>query len=136
MKQEERRKYLIRYLLNENSQYRKLSVPNDAFQQKQLLRSLMNVRLPKEIGEDFLQVQDEYLKEANNEKGIVDFKTLTPKEDGIYLWQGDITSLKCGAIVNAANSGLTGCYVPCHTCIDNTMLHTVTQPITSITASC
>ena len=123
MKQEERRKYLINYLLNENSQYRKLPVPNDAFQQKQLLRSLMNVRLPKEIGEDFLQVQDEYLKEANNEKGIVDYKTLNPKEDGIYLWQGDITSLKCGAIVNAANSGLTGCYVPCHTCIDN-CIHT------------
>ena len=123
MKQEERMKYLINYLLNENSQYRKLPVPNDAFQQKQLLRSLMNVRLPKEIGEDFLQVQDEYLKEANNEKGIVDYKTLTPKEDGIYLWQGDITSLKCGAIVNAANSGLTGCYVPCHTCIDNPILN-------------
>ena len=123
MKQEERRKYLIRYLLNENTQYRSISVPDDSFGQKQLLRSLMNVRLPKEIGEDFLQVQDEYLKQANREKGIMDYKTLTPCQKGIYLWQGDITALKCGAIVNAANSGLTGCYVPCHTCIDN-CIHT------------
>ena len=41
----------------------------------------------------------------------------------IQLWQGDITTLRCDAIVNAANSGMTGCYVPCHACIDN-CIHT------------
>ena len=57
------------------------------------------------------------------EKGITDLADLTPAEPGIYLWQGDITTLRCDAIVNAANSGLTGCYVPCHGCIDNA-IHT------------
>nr|MCR5023164.1 protein-ADP-ribose hydrolase [Lachnospiraceae bacterium] len=50
-------------------------------------------------------------------------KDLKPIEDGIYLWQGDITTLRCDAIVNAANSGMTGCYQPCHNCIDN-CIHT------------
>lgn len=41
----------------------------------------------------------------------------------LYIWQGDITRLQTGAIVNAANSGMTGCYQPCHNCIDN-CIHT------------
>ncbi len=64
-------------------------------------------------------MQDEYLKEALCRKGITELSGLEPIREGIYLWQGDITTLKCGAIVNAANSGMTGCYVPNHRCIDN-----------------
>ena len=41
----------------------------------------------------------------------------------LYIWQGDITRLQTGAIVNAANSGMTGCYQPCHNCVDN-CIHT------------
>ena len=67
----------------------------------------------------FLKVQDEYLKEEINKKGIVDINNLNPIQKGIYLWQGDITTLRCDAIVNAANSAMTGCYVPNHRCIDN-----------------
>ena len=44
-------------------------------------------------------------------------------QPGLYLWQGDITTLKCDAIVNAANSGMTGCYISNHRCIDNA-IHT------------
>ena len=123
MNQSERRIYLIRYLLNEDKRYHQIPVPQDIQEQKQLLRSLINIRLPKEIGKDFLNVQDEYLKEAIAEKGITDYRNLIPAQRGIYLWQGDITTLKCDAIVNAANSGMTGCYVPCHNCIDN-CIHT------------
>ena len=119
MNQSERRIYLIRYLLNEDKRYHQIPVPQDIQEQNQLLRSLINIRLPKEIGKDFLNVQDEYLKEAIAEKGITDYRNLIPRQRGIYLWQGDITTLKCDAIVNAANSGMTGCYVPCHNCIDN-----------------
>lgn len=100
-----------------------MKIPKETGEQKKLLRSLFNIRMPWMIGEDFLKVQDEYLQEVTKEKGITDFKNLQPIEEGIYLWQGDITTLKCDAIVNAANSGMTGCYRPCHNCIDN-CIHT------------
>jgi O-acetyl-ADP-ribose deacetylase (regulator of RNase III) len=79
----------------------------------------MNIRAPKTIDGEFLEIQDAYLQEETKEKGIVELDDLTPVRDGIYLWQGDITTLRCDAIVNAANSGMTGCYVPNHRCIDN-----------------
>ncbi len=123
MTQMERRIFLIRALLQEEARYRDLSVPADETEQKNLLRSLMNVRPPRPVSDDFLEIQDEYLREETAGKGITDIADLTPEEPGIYLWQGDITTLKCGAVVNAANSGMTGCYVPCHRCIDN-CIHT------------
>ena len=123
MTQEERRIFLIRRLIDEEPQYRGLRIPDGEEGQKRLLRSLMNVRPPRPIGEDFLAVQDEYLQAETAAKGITELADLTPAEPGIYLWQGDITTLRCGAIVNAANSGMTGCYVPCHGCIDN-VIHT------------
>ena len=123
MKQEERRLYLIRELLHEQPRYRNIEISKDHAEQKKLLRSLMNIRMAAPISEAFLQTQDEYLQETIKEKGITDIKDLIPAEEGIYLWQGDITTLKCDAIVNAANSGMTGCYQPCHNCIDN-CIHT------------
>ena len=123
MEQAEKREYLIKILLAEHSEYKEMKIPKETGEQKKLLRSLFNIRMPGMIGEDFLKVQDEYLQEVTKEKGITDFKNLQPIEDGIYLWQGDITTLKCDAIVNAANSGMTGCYRPCHNCIDN-CIHT------------
>ncbi len=123
MTQAERRIFLIQKLIDEQPRYRALQIPSDEAEQRTLLRSLMNVRPPQTIGEDFLTVQDDYLREETERKGVTDIADLTPVEPGIYLWQGDITTLKCGAIVNAANSGMTGCYVPCHGCIDN-VIHT------------
>ncbi len=123
MEQAEKRKYLIKTLLAEQPRYKDMEIPEETGEQKRLLRSLFNVRMPGKIGEDFLQLQDEYLQEATKEKGITDLNDLQPIQDGIYLWQGDITTLRCDAIVNAANSGMTGCYQPCHNCIDN-CIHT------------
>lgn len=123
MLQSERRNYLINRLLAEQAQYSDVAVPRSESEQKRLLRALMNVRAPEPIGEDFLKIQDEYLQTELNVKNITDIADLAPVEDGIYLWRGDITTLKCGAIVNAANSGMTGCYQPCHNCIDN-CIHT------------
>ena len=123
MNQTERRQYLIKRLLAEEPQYSDIETPADAQGQRRLLRGLMNVRRPGQIGEEFLRVQDEYLAEAAREKGVTDLEELKPVEEGIYVWQGDITTLRCDAIVNAANSGMTGCYVPCHGCIDNA-IHT------------
>lgn len=123
MTQEERRAALIRQLLGERERYAGLCVPNDEASQRRLLRSLMNVREPAPIGAEFLAVQDDYLREETEKKGVTPLASLSPAEDGLYLWQGDITALACDAIVNAANSGLTGCYVPCHGCVDN-CIHT------------
>ncbi len=123
MKQEEKRLFLIKALLNEQPIHRISEIPTDQLEQKKLLRSLFNTRMPSPISDYFLEVQDEYLKEETEKKGITRLSDLSPVEDNIYLWRGDITTLECGAVVNAANSGMTGCYVPCHNCIDN-CIHT------------
>ena len=123
MTQAERRRFLIDALLAERPSCRKQDVPNDAQRQKILLRALMNVRPPKPVSSEFLTVQDAYLRQALAEGGITRVEDLTPVDGDLYLWQGDMTRLACGAIVNAANSGMTGCYVPNHACIDN-CIHT------------
>ena len=123
MNQSEKRLFLIQSLLNERPSCQKQIIPADSERQKILLRGLMNVRRPVRIGADFLQVQDAYLQDETAAKGITDIADLTPIQPGLYLWQGDITTLNCDAIVNAANSGMTGCYIPNHRCIDNA-IHT------------
>lgn len=123
MTHDEMRLWLIDYLVNENDGYNGIHIPEDCNGQWRLLRSLMNVRPALPIGEEFLSVQDEFLSEEIARKGITDIASLSEYEGGIYLWQGDITTLKCSSIVNAANSGMTGCYHPCHGCIDNA-IHT------------
>ena len=123
MTQAERRLFLIRSLMKEKTEYRDLSIPAESGEQKRLLRSLMNVRAPAAADGEFLRVQDDYLRQELAEGGITDVNDLTPVGGDLYLWQGDITRLRCGAIVNAANSGMTGCYIPCHACIDN-CIHT------------
>ena len=119
----ERLEFLINYLISENDEYRKIAIPKSETERFKLFRSLVNVRTVRAIGDDFLAVQDEYLQALIADKGITDIDGLSLVAEGIYLWQGDITTLKCGAIVNAANSGMTGCYAPCHGCIDNA-IHT------------
>ena len=123
MNQSEKRLFLLQYLLKENPEYQDLDTPRSEGQQRQLLRGLMNIRAPQAADEAFLRVQDDYLRGETAAKGITDVNDLTPLRPGLYLWQGDITTLKCDAIVNAANSGMTGCYQPCHNCIDN-CIHT------------
>ena len=123
MNQEERRRFLIEELLRERPSCRRQEIPADTDRQKVLLRSLMNVRHPGAISQRFLEVQDAYLQGELAAKKITRLSELSPIQNGIYLWRGDITTLDCGAIVNAANSGMTGCYQPCHNCIDN-CIHT------------
>ena len=121
MTQTKRRLFLIEYLLSESGE--RIGIPTDEYNQKRLLRSLFNIRMPKDTSAEFLKIQDAYLQEENRRKGITDLADLEPVQDGIYLWQGDITTLKCGAVVNAANSQMLGCFNPCHGCIDNA-IHT------------
>ena len=123
MNQSEKRLFLIRSLLKEKPEYRDLRIPAEPESQRQLLRGLMNIRAPQRIDAEFLKIQDAYLQGENATKGVTDVADLVPVQPGLYLWQGDITTLKCDAIVNAANSGMTGCYIPNHRCIDNA-IHT------------
>ncbi len=118
----EKLNYLISYLLSERNDM-DIYIPTDSKEKFDLYRSLVNIRPAKKISAEYLKAEDEFLQKLTVQKGITDIADLQPVEKNIYLWKGDITTLKCGAIVNAANSGMTGCYHPCHNCIDN-CIHT------------
>ena len=121
MTQTERLNYLITYLINE--QQADIQIPQNISDKKRLLRSLMNIRPPIKADDDFLKIQNEYLQLEIAEMGVMNAAALPFIQERICLWQGDITTLKCGAIVNAANSRMLGCFMPCHKCIDNA-IHT------------
>lgn len=126
MTHEEKRTYLIRELLAELPDCSGMGIPDHEGEQKRLLRSLMNIRPPRPVSDQFLRIQDEYLREEAARKGITDAAALPASGlDGrLLLWKGDITTLKIDAIVNAANSSLRGCFIPCHSCVDN-IIHSV-----------
>lgn len=88
-----------------------------------LFRSLVNAREPKPVSSRFLSIQDELLKTLIAERGITDIRDLQPIKDNMYLWKGDIITLRVDGIVNAANNKMLGCFCPCHGCIDNA-IHT------------
>ena len=123
MTQDERLDHLLRCLLAERGGYADIRVPDDLSEKRKLLRSLMNVRPPVPASAEFLEIQDAYLTERLAERGITRLEDLKPVQPGLYLWQGDITTLAADAIVNAANCQMLGCFVPCHGCIDNA-IHT------------
>lgn len=119
MTQTERLEYLITCLIKEQPEYEEISIPTEIEEKKRLLRSLMNVRPAVPISREFLRIQDEYLKNELTQQEITELNFLTSRKDNMYLWKGDITKLKVDAIVNAGNSALLGCFIPCHGCIDN-----------------
>lgn len=121
MNQREMRIYLIHALTEELPEYKKIRIPDEDSGQQRLLRTLFNVRPPYPASPEFLEIQDAYLSERVRERGITDARSLkaSTRNNRVFLWQGDITTLKCDAVVNAANSALLGCFQPCHSCIDN-----------------
>lgn len=129
MTQEDRLDYLLKEFKEDSVRYRELEVEDDYTEKRIALRSLMNIRMPKKMAENVVAVQDEFLTLEAEEKGIVplaDIPTVReqyhsghPYADKLSIWQGDITRLAVEAIVNAANSQMLGCFVPCHGCIDN-----------------
>ena len=127
--QEERLDYLLEAFKKDSLWYKDLEVGEDYQEKRRTLRSLMNIRMPGAMAPEVLEVQDEFLREEAAEKGIVTLEEIPTAArqygsrksfgDKISVWQGDITRLQVGAIVNAANSQMLGCFHPCHGCIDN-----------------
>ena len=130
MNETEKTDIFLEKLKEDSSEYKELETTGYSLDEKKnVIRSLMNIRMPRVIPDELADLQDEYLQEELKTKGVVSLTDIpTIKEqfgskssyaEILSLWQGDITRLKVGAIVNAANSQMLGCFVPCHRCIDN-----------------
>lgn len=109
--------FLLDYLIEERDET--IDVPNNYQEKRNLLRGLMNVRMPSKVSDEFLKVQDEFLTAETNNKDLTSVDDIEEVKGKLMLWQGDISTLKADAIVNAANSKLLGCFIPLHNCIDN-----------------
>ncbi|MBR3244929.1 MAG: protein-ADP-ribose hydrolase [Parasporobacterium sp.] len=121
--QDQRLDFLVEEFKADSDEYKDLQTPADMDGKRRILRSLMNIRMPRRMDESVLRIQDDYLKERIRENGIVELSDIPVIRDGLSIWQGDITRLAVDVIVNAANSQMLGCFVPMHTCIDN-CIHT------------
>lgn len=119
MTHEEQRIWLIKELQKEPSQLSHYLIPADEQGQKDLLRGLMNIWMPKPISEEYLRIESEYLRAESKARGITRISDLMPIDNDLYLWQGDITTFECDAVTNAANSQMLGCFRILHSCIDN-----------------
>lgn len=126
----ERADILLEKLKADSVEYKGLETREYSLEEKKnAIRSLMNIRMPRELPDELVDLQDAYLQEERKAKGVVRLADIPTIEEAfnskssyaekISLWQGDITRLEVGAIVNAANSQMLGCFVPCHRCIDN-----------------
>lgn len=135
--QEDRLDYLLEEFKKDSLWYKDLEVGEDYQEKRRALRSLMNIRMPGAMDPEVLEVQDDFLRKEAVEKGIVTLEEIPtvarqygsqrPFADKISVWQGDITRLQAGTIVNAANSQMLGCFHPCHGCIDNAIPYSITQ---------
>lgn len=113
------------------------TLPDDATpaQKREHLAALLTVRPPLPIPAPVQASLDALLDAETAARPLVEVNDLpTLAASGItgplaqvVLWQGDITTLRVDAIVNAANSQLLGCFVPGHLCIDN-VIHAAAGP--------
>ena len=110
---------LIKFFLEEAS-HPVIDIPTNYVNKREFLRGLMNVREAKGLPPEIIEKENELLKLELEQKDIVDIDTI---EDKFSLYQGDITNVKCDAIVNPSNNKLLGCFKPNHNCVSN-KIHT------------
>ena len=125
--EESRKRELLTSLTEELLAERDMEAPNspDTAALWRLFRALVNTRPPAPIAQTWHEAQDELLSGLIAEAGIATLEeaSLSLEDPRMRLWRGDITAMAVDAIVNAANSGLLGCWSPGHHCIDNA-IHT------------
>ena len=114
---------LLDYFVNENKRFLEYERPNNYNEKRIFLRGIINMRLPYPLDEEILKMEDNLLQLELKDKLITDVNDIPLTDDKIGLWRGDITTLRIGAIVNACNEKLLGCFIPNHSCIDNA-IHT------------
>ena len=68
MTQEQRLDYLVEGFKADSDEYKDLETPKDTEGKRRILRSLMNIRMPKKMADDVVAVQDDYLKERAADK--------------------------------------------------------------------
>ena len=86
-----------------------------------IFRGLSNQRPPIPLSSEFMRLQDEILTYEKEHKQIVEVNKLAYSKN-MCIFQGDITSLRVDAIVNAANPKMLGSFQPCDPSIDNVIM--------------
>ncbi|MBT3367717.1 MAG: protein-ADP-ribose hydrolase [Nitrospina sp.] len=108
----------------------------DSYVTKRNILEKLLVELPPNYGltDKFHKSLDTLLQAELRQKYLTDADFLPKIGSGPYhelsksaIWNGDITTLKVDAIVNAANNQLLGCFIPFHGCIDN-IIHCAAGP--------
>ena len=125
MTQEQRLDYLVEEFKKDSVQYKDLETPKDTEGKRRILRSLMNIRMPKALPDDVLAVQDQYLTDRAEEKGIVRLADIPEIRDGLSVWQGDITRLAVTAFTplpeSSSGRSATGRWTSCAAGMDRIM---------------
>ncbi|MCH4889232.1 protein-ADP-ribose hydrolase [Acidaminobacter sp. JC074] len=119
---------LLRLLENEldlKTKHALFSALKADYSKRDLIRAVLTIRPSGKVNPRMLALNDAILQEELKKKWItnaddlIKIKSRYPMADRVSLWDGDITTLKVDAIVNAANPQMEGCFIPFHKCIDN-----------------
>jgi len=125
MMQSERRQFLLEQLLvlkaSNPTLKTDIQIPKNMGLQRQLLRTLMNEFAISQLSKQFEIVHNDYLSTLIAENGITDVNQLIALKQDLFLWKGDLTTLKCDAVVCPADSKLKGLLYPQKNKIDNSI---------------
>ena len=106
---------LIKFYLDEGD-HPIIDIPKNYVNKRDFLRGLLNVREAKPVPQEIIDKENELLQYELKEKKIVNINDINYK---LFLWQGDITSVKCDAIIHLTDGKMLGCMKPNHNCTSN-----------------
>ena len=100
--------YLIEELIKENSKWSNLEIPT-SFKEKRFVSCFKKYKESKTYKWILFKNTRWVFTKRNKRKRGYWWKNIPFNKCIISIWQGDITTLKCNAIVNACNEYLLGC---------------------------